>query len=130
MGQLPHGDRLGSCAEKLEIELIEIGSDFLKAKMPVQGNTQPYGILNGGASCVLAETLGSIAGNLCLEQDSVAMGMSLTANHLRPVSQGFVWACARPRHLGRSSQVWEIEVVNEEDKPVCLSVLTLAVRPR
>jgi 1,4-dihydroxy-2-naphthoyl-CoA hydrolase len=115
--------------EHLGIEIIEIGSDFLKGKMPVDHRTvQPMNILHGGASVALAETLGSIAAVLTVDASKYScVGMEINANHLRPVSSGFVYAIARPVHLGKKSQVWSIDIVNEEGKMVCISRITMAV---
>ncbi len=115
--------------EQLGIEFVEIGDDYLKATMPVDHRTvQPYGILHGGASVTLAESLGSTAGYLCLDSSAKkVVGLDINANHLRPVTGGFVTGVARPIHLGTSTQVWEIRITNEHDKLVCISRLTLAV---
>jgi 1,4-dihydroxy-2-naphthoyl-CoA hydrolase len=115
--------------EHLGIEFLEIGEDFLSARMPVDRRTiQPAGILHGGASAVLAETLGSVAANLCLDpQRKMAVGLEINANHVRPVLSGYVYGAARPIHIGNSTQVWEIRIQNEDGKLVCISRLTLAV---
>lgn len=115
--------------EHLGIEIIEIGSDFLKGKMPVDHRTvQPMNILHGGASVALAETLGSIAAVLTVDASKYScVGMEINANHLRPVSSGYVYATARPVHVGKKSQVWSIDIVNEEGKIVCISRITMAV---
>lgn len=120
---------LGGAAESLGIHLIEIGDDYLKASMPVDSRTtQPFGLLHGGASCVLAETLGSIAANYCLRDESkVGVGQSLTAHHVRPVSSGKVTGIARPKHMGQKTQVWEIEILNAASKTICFAVLTVAI---
>ena len=116
----------------LGIEFTELGADFLRGRMPVDARTrQPYGLLHGGASVSLAETLGSLAGNLCLDQSrSVAVGLEISANHLRQVTRGHVIGTARPIHLGRSTQVWDIRIEDEEGRMVCVSRLTLAVVPK
>jgi 1,4-dihydroxy-2-naphthoyl-CoA hydrolase len=105
--------------------------NFLEATMPVDERThQPFGILHGGASVVLAETLGSMAGYLCIENpEMITVGQEINANHLRSVKTGFVTGRATPIHIGRSSQVWSIEIKNEEGKLVAISRLTLAVVP-
>ena len=123
--KLSGSDRLGGGAKSLGVELTEIGDNFIKGKMPVDDRTtQPYGILNGGSSCLLAETLGSIAANLCiLEEGRVAVGQTLNAHHLRPATSGFVWGTARPKHIGKKSQVWEIDIVDDAGKPICLITL-------
>ncbi len=122
---------LDLAAGQLGIELIEISQDAVKGRMPVDQRTvQPHGILHGGASCLFAETLGSIAANLTLDlKESIAVGQSLNASHVRPVTGGYVYATARPRHRGRKSQVWEIDIVNEAQDLVCLVTLTMAVIP-
>jgi 1,4-dihydroxy-2-naphthoyl-CoA hydrolase len=121
-------------AETVGIRVTEIGPDFLRATMPVTPIThQPTGVLHGGASVALAETVGSLAANLCVDRRlHMCMGQEINANHLRPVSSGLVTATARPYHLGKRSQVWSIEIRDEQDKLVCISRLTMAVidRPR
>ncbi len=114
----------------LGIEILEVGDDFIKASMPVDERTrQPYGILHGGASCVLAEGLGSAAGAFCVEMGKqIVVGLEINANHIRPVKSGFVYGTAKPLHLGKSTQIWEIRIENEEQKLVCISRLTLAVK--
>ena len=117
--------------EALGIELTELGDDFLRGRMPVDARTlQPFGLLHGGASVALAETLGSMAGNLCLEADRRAVGLEINANHLRAVTEGHVTGTARPLHLGRSTQVWEIRIEDALGRLTCISRLTLAVVPR
>lgn len=119
-------------ADYIGIEWVELGDDFLKARMPVDDRTrQPYGLLHGGASCVLAETIGSIASALVVDQNIFAcVGMEINANHVRSVSEGFVTATAIPLHLGSNSHVWDIKIHNEIQKLVCVSRLTVAVIPR
>lgn len=115
----------------LDIEVTEIGEDFLTAKMPVDHRThQPMGILHGGASVVLAETVGSVASNLALDNDHYAVGLEINANHLRPVSSGHVYGTARPIHIGKTTHVWSIEIVNDEGKKTCVSRITMAVKKR
>lgn len=118
--------------EHLDIRLVEVGPDFLKATMPVDARTrQLMGVLHGGASVALAETVGSYAANMCVDTSKVVcLGQEINANHLRPVSSGLVTATARPIHLGSRSQVWGIEIRNERDKLVCISRLTMAVLDR
>jgi 1,4-dihydroxy-2-naphthoyl-CoA hydrolase len=115
--------------EHLNIRLTEIGADFLSGTMPVDHRThQPAGLLHGGASVTLAETLGSFAANLCVDPvRKGCVGQEISASHLRPVRDGRVLGTARPIHLGRSSQVWQIEITDERKRMVCLSRLTVAV---
>lgn len=117
-------------SDHLGIEITEIGDDYLAGKMPVDHRTvQPFGILHGGASCVLAETLGSIAGQLCVDNGKqIVVGLDINANHIRAVRSGYVYGKASPLHVGRSTQVWEIKIVNESQQLVCISRLTLAVK--
>jgi len=115
----------------LKIEFTEIGTDYLIAKMPInERTTQPMGILHGGASVVLAETVGSIASNFYVtatNKGQYCVGQSINANHIRPASKGFVYAKCRPLHLGKTSHVWSIQITNEDKKLVCQSRLTMAV---
>ena len=122
----------GTMAARLGIEVTEIGSDFLRGRMPCDERTrQPFGLLHGGASATLAETLGSIAGNLCLDSDRfLAVGMEINANHLRPVTRGQVTGTARAVHVGRHTQVWDIQIEDEDGRMSCVSRLTLAVIPK
>ena len=114
----------------LGIEFIEQGEDFLRGTMPVDQRTlQPYGLLHGGASVLLAETLGSMAANMCLEPGTgQAVGVEINANHLRAKTEGVVTGTARPLHVGRSTQVWDIRIEDEQGRTVCVSRLTLAMR--
>ncbi len=116
-------------AQTLGIEYTEIGLDYLEAKMPVDNRTkQPYGVLNGGASLALAETVGSAAANCVLKNTNThCVGMEINGNHIRPVSKGFVIARASPIHLGNKTHVWEIRIKTEENKLACIARLTLAV---
>lgn len=117
--------------EALGIRFTEIGPDFLRGTMPVDARThQPYGLLHGGASVVLAETLGSTAGGLCAPEGHGVVGIEINANHLRGVRSGQVTGTARPLHVGRSTQVWDIRIEDEAGRLVCMSRLTLAVVPR
>jgi 1,4-dihydroxy-2-naphthoyl-CoA hydrolase len=115
--------------QHLGIEYLEIGDDYLKARMPVDHRThQTAGILHGGASVALAETLGSIAARLCVaREDKTIVGLEINANHVRPVQAGWVTGVAKPIHLGNSTQIWEININNDQDKLVCVSRLTVAV---
>ncbi len=113
----------------LGIEITEIGEDYLRGRMPVDSRTvQPHRILHGGASVLLAETLGSIAANYCLRAEGLrAVGLEINANHLRAVATGYVTGTARPLHIGGSTQVWEIRIEDEQGRPSCISRLTMAV---
>src|SRR6188768_1733645 len=118
-------------AEHIGIEWVELGTDYLKAKMPVDHRTQqPFGLLHGGASVVLAETLGSTAALLTLDvEKEVAVGLDINANHIRGPRSGLVTGTAKAIHLGRTTQVWEIRIEDEAGKLVCLARLTMAVIP-
>lgn len=113
----------------LGIRITEVGDDFLRGTMPVDHRTQqPFGLLHGGASVALAETLGSMAGWMVLPDDgSRVVGIEINANHLKAMREGEVIGTARPLHLGRSTQVWEIRITDGADALVCISRLTLAV---
>ena len=112
----------------LGIEVTEIGDDYVKAKMPVDQRThQPFGLLHGGASVALAETMGSMAGQMCVELGHTILGVEINANHVRGVRDGYVHAIAKPLHLGRTTQVWDIRIHDDNDKLVCISRLTVAV---
>jgi 1,4-dihydroxy-2-naphthoyl-CoA hydrolase len=110
------------------IQITEIGADFLRGTLPVDERTkQPAGLLHGGASVALAETLGSVAATLCLEPGRQAVGLEINANHIRAARSGTVIGTARPVHIGSRTQVWSIEIVTEDGKIVCVSRLTLAI---
>lgn len=116
-------------AKHLGMEFIEIGPDFIRGRMPVDHRThQPYGILHGGASVALAETLGSTGAGLAIDLDKYrCVGQEINANHIRGISSGFVVGTARPLHVGRRSHVWEIRIADDRDKLVCVSRLTVAI---
>jgi 1,4-dihydroxy-2-naphthoyl-CoA hydrolase len=119
--------------EYLGIEFIELGDDFLKAKMPVNEKTvQPLRMLNGGASLALCECVGSMAANMVFDRTKfVALGLDLNGNHLRPVMEGdWVYAIAKPHHIGATTQVWEIKIENQAGQLVHISRLTMAVKNR
>lgn len=117
--------------EPLGIVFTEVGHDFIRATMPVDERTrQPYGLLHGGASVLLAETLGSSAGMLCVGEDEACVGIEINANHLRGVREGTVTGTARPLHVGGRTQVWEIRIEDERHRLVCVSRITLAVIAR
>ena len=115
--------------ESLGIEVVEIGDDSIKGTLPVDHRTkQPAGILHGGASVVLAESLGSIASTLIVDPAKFyCVGLDINANHLRPMTSGMVYGTAKPIHIGRKTHVWSIEIKNAENKMVCISRLTMAV---
>lgn len=115
----------------LGIEFTSLGEDFIEARMPVDERThQPAGILHGGASVVLAETLGSIASNMIIDSSKYAgVGLEVNANHLRPVASGFVTGICKPLHIGAKTHVWEIKMVNDRGKMNCISRLTVAIIP-
>jgi 1,4-dihydroxy-2-naphthoyl-CoA hydrolase len=119
----------GNMLSHLGIEFLEINEDSLKARMPVDARTlQPAGILHGGASATLAESLASVAANLCVDPaKKVCVGMEINANHVRPVRSGWVIGIVTPIHVGKSSHVWQIRIEDEAGKLVCISRLTLAV---
>lgn len=116
----------------LGIVITEMGEDFLRATMPVNAHThQPFGLLHGGASVALAETLGSIGSIMCIDSEKfMAVGQEINANHIRGKASGLITATARPWHLGRTSHVWHIELRDEDAKLVCVSRLTIAVVER
>ena len=112
----------------LDIRMTAIGDDYLQATMPVDHRThQPYGLLHGGASVALAESIGSMAAHLAAPKGSQVVGLEINANHLRSVREGIVTGTAKPLHIGRTTQVWDIRIVDEEDRPVCVSRLTMAI---
>ncbi len=114
--------------DHLGIEFVEVGDDFLTAKMPVDRRTnQPMGIVHGGATAALAETVASAAANYCIDATKVAVGLDLNINHIRAVQSGFVTGIAKPLHLGKSTQVWEIKIWNETRQLVSAARLTIAV---
>jgi 1,4-dihydroxy-2-naphthoyl-CoA hydrolase len=117
--------------ETLGIRIIEVGEDWLRGTMPIDHRThQPYGLLHGGASVALAETLGSMAAMLTLDPaKEMTVGLDINANHIRGVRSGIVAGTARALHLGRSTQVWEIRIENEGGQLVCISRITMAVIP-
>jgi 1,4-dihydroxy-2-naphthoyl-CoA hydrolase len=121
--------QVGLLSEHLGIEFIELGEDFLRGTMPVEPRTrQPMGFLHGGASLVLAETLGSVAANFVVDRSKYrCLGQEINANHLRPVSDGIVIGTARPFHIGIRSHVWSIEIRDPRERLVCVSRLTMAV---
>ena len=123
---------LSGLAQHLRMEFTENGPDFLRGRMPVNEHTrQPYGILHGGASVALAETLGSTGAGMVLDPDKYqCVGQEINANHVRAVTGGFVIGTARPLHVGRRSHVWEIRIADEQDRLVCISRITMFVIER
>ena len=121
------GDK--TIAEVLDLKFIETGSNFIKATMPVDHRThQPYGLLHGGASCVLAETLGSIASAHVIDPEKfICVGIEINANHIRSVRSGLVTGITTPIHIGASTHVWDIKIYDEREKLVCVSRLTVAI---
>lgn len=121
--------RKGTMMEFLEIEYTEIGDDFIRAKMPVNEKTkQPMGILHGGAHVVLAESLGSLGANLCLDNtQEYAVGLDINSNHLKSVNNGYVHGIAKPIHIGKQTHVWEIKIYNDAEQLLNISRLTMMV---
>ena len=120
----------GTLNEALGIRFTEVGEDYVRGTMPCDARTkQPFGLLHGGANVALAETLGSIAGMMALEDGGGrTVGLEINANHVRAVRDGLVTGTATAIHVGKATQVWDIRIVDERDKPVCVARLTLAVR--
>ena len=119
-----------SMGEHLGIEFVEVAETFISARMPVDHRTcQPFGILHGGASVALAETLGSVASFLVIDDPTKqqAVGLEINANHIRSVCSGWVYAKAIPLHLGRTTHIWDIKITNEEEKLVCVVRFTVAI---
>jgi 1,4-dihydroxy-2-naphthoyl-CoA hydrolase len=116
-------------AELLGIEFTAIGDNYLKARMPVDHRThQPFGLLHGGASVALAETMGSVAATLCIDPEKYfCVGLDINANHIKGVRSGFVTGVTSPIHIGKKTQVWEIRITNEQQELVCISRITMAV---
>jgi 1,4-dihydroxy-2-naphthoyl-CoA hydrolase len=119
----------GTMGEHIGIAFTEVGPDYIKASMPVDARTrQPYGLLHGGASCALAETLGSVASALVIDPEKfICVGLEINANHIRGVREGHVSGIATPLHIGASTHVWDIKIYDDRDKLVCVSRLTVAI---
>ena len=118
-------------AESLGIEFTEIGENFIRAKMPVDHRTvQPYGILHGGASVALAETLGSVAAQITVGFDRSCVGVEINANHLKSVTTGFVHGTAKPIRLGKNVHVWNIEIMDDQENLICVSRLTVLIKAK
>ncbi len=122
----------GNMAELLGMEFTEIGPDCLRAMMPVDHRTkQPYGLLHGGASAALAETVGSVASALIIDPEKqICVGLEINANHVRGIKEGYVHALVKPLHIGGSTHVWDIRITDDQHKLVCVSRLTVAVLPK
>jgi 1,4-dihydroxy-2-naphthoyl-CoA hydrolase len=118
--------------DHIGIEYVDIGDDFIKARMPVDNRTvQPARILHGGASVVLAETLGSVVANHCIDPArKMAVGLEINANHVRSVREGYVTGTVKPLHIGKSTQIWQIDIRDDQDRLVCISRITMAVLDR
>lgn len=127
VAQMPEG--MGALNEKMGVEFVEVAPERLVARMPVQGNTQPYGLLHGGASVVLAETLGSMGSAIHGHPDRVAVGVDINATHHRSATEGVVTGVATPIHLGRTMTSWEVVITDERGKRVCTSRITCALVP-
>lgn len=125
---MPEG--MGGLNEKMGIELLEASAERVVATMPVAGNTQPYGLLHGGASVVLAETLGSVGSAIHAHPDRVAVGVDINATHHRSATAGVVTGVATPVHLGRTSACWEVVISDERGKRVCTSRITCSLVPK
>lgn len=119
---------VGTAVEHLGIQFLEVGDDFISARMPVDARTvQPYGLLHGGMSVVLAETLGSCGAASACKPGHRAVGLEVNANHLRSATSGWVSGTARPLHIGSATHVWQIELRDDEGRPTCISRLTMAI---
>lgn len=120
---------LNTMGEHLGIEWTAVGDNYIKARMPVDNRTrQPYGLLHGGASCVLAETIGSVASAMVVDHNRFyCVGLEINANHIRSAKDGYVTGTATPLHLGGTTHVWDIKIHDEKDKLICVSRLTVAV---
>jgi 1,4-dihydroxy-2-naphthoyl-CoA hydrolase len=122
-----HSIHKNTAPEALGMEFLEVGPDFISGRIPVDSRTrQPYGILHGGVSVVLAETLGSSAAAAAAEPGTRVVGLDINANHLRAAKSGWVTGVARPVHVGRSTQVWQIDLRNDDGELTCVSRLTVA----
>lgn len=115
--------------EHLGMQWIAVGDDYLKMKMPVDNRTkQPYGLLHGGASCALAETVGSVASAFVIDPDKfICVGLEINANHVRSAREGYVTATCTPLHIGATTHVWDIKICDEREKLICISRLTVAI---
>lgn len=125
---MPQG--MGGLNERMGIELVEVSAERVVGTMPVEGNTQPYGLLHGGASVVLAETLGSVGSAIHAHPDRVAVGVDINATHHRSATSGVVTGVATPVHLGRTTACWEVVISDERGKRVCTSRITCSLVPK
>ena len=119
---------MGTLVPKLGIEFVEMGPERMVARMPVEGNTQPYGILHGGATAALCETIGSIGTALAVGPDKLVVGIQLSVNHIRSISEGWVSASGTPVHVGRTTAVWDVAVEDADGRRIAVGRLTLAIR--
>ena len=128
---LPALNPLGpdTMGQYLGMEWVSMGDDFIKMRMPVDDRTkQPYGLLHGGASCALAETIGSIASHFVIDNEKcICVGLEINANHVRSAREGFVTATCTPLHIGASTHVWDIKIQDDAGKLICISRLTVAI---
>ena len=116
-------------AQYLGMEWVALGDDYLKMKMPVDHRTiQPYGLLHGGASCALAETVGSLASHFVIDTEKfICVGLEINANHVRSATNGYVTATCTPLHIGKATHVWDIKIHDDSEKLICISRLTVAI---
>src|ERR1044072_2395667 len=123
---------INNLAAHLGIEFIEVGTDYVRARMPVDDRTrQPFGILHGGASMALAETVASLGATACIDRERfIAVGQEINGNHVRSKSDGVVTAGATPLHVGGRSHVWSISITDEQDNLICIARCTMAIVPR
>jgi 1,4-dihydroxy-2-naphthoyl-CoA hydrolase len=127
VARMPEG--MGALNATMGIEITEISAERIVGTMPVEGNTQPYGLLHGGASVVLAESLGSIGSAIAAAPDRIAVGVDISATHHRSATSGTVTGVATPAHIGRSMATWEVVISDERGKRVCTSRITCALIP-
>jgi 1,4-dihydroxy-2-naphthoyl-CoA hydrolase len=128
LADMPHG--MGGLNEKLGVEILEFSAERVVATMPVEGNTQPYGLLHGGASIALAETLGSIGSAVHAHPDRLSVGVDINATHHRSATSGIVTGTATAIHLGRTTASYEVVITDDRGKRVCTSRITCALLPR
>lgn len=128
MTSMPPGESMGTLMPKLGLEFIETGPERLVARLPVEGNTQPYGVLHGGATAALCETVASIGTALAVGPGKLVMGIELNVNHIRAVRGGHITATGVPLHVGKTTAVWDMKVHDDEGRLVAVSRLTVAIR--